>query len=174
MESIETDLKERKVDRVKWLALIIIALSSAFRLFFASTISFSPEEVFSIFQFSEHGFSGLIDHLNERGENHPVVAQVFFGLWHLITPSHEFFVRLPYVVLGSMGMWWAYLLFSGWFGRKIAVMVLIFMGFAAMNMVFGIYARPFVLGMSLIMLAAWRWDRVVNRTGQISLKKACF
>lgn len=174
MESIETDLKERKVDRVKWLALIIIALSSAFRLFFASTISFSPEEVFSIFQFSEHGFSGLIDHLNERGENHPVVAQVFFGLWHLITPSHEFFVRLPYVVLGSMGMWWAYLLFSGWFGRKIAVMVLIFMGFAAMNMVFGIYARPFVLGMSLIMLAAWRWDRVVNRTGQISLKKGLF
>jgi hypothetical protein len=174
MESIETNTNERKVDRVKWLAYLIIGLSTLLRLFYASTISFSPEEVFSIFQFSDHGFSGFLDHLTERGENHPVVAQILFGMWYQIMPAHEFFVRLPYVLLGSMGMWWAYLLFSGWFGRKIAVMVLTLMGFAAMNMVFGIYARPFVLGMALVMFAAWRWDRVINRTGQIPLKKGLF
>jgi len=171
MESIDTSTTERKVDRVKWLALIIIGVSTLLRLFYASTISFSPEEVFSIFQFSEHGISNFLGLLTERGENHPIMAQVLFAFWFKIMPAHEFFVRLPYVVLGSFGMWWAYLLFSGWFGRKIAIMVLILMGFAAMNMVFGIYARPFVLGMSLVMLAAWRWDRVINRTGQIPLKK---
>lgn len=174
MESIENDSKERKVDRVKWLAFLVIGLSTLIRLYFASTISFSPDEIFSIFQFSEHGFSGLLDYLTERGENHPVVAQVVFGIWYQIMPAHEFFVRLPYVLLGALGMWWAYLLFSGWFGRKIAIMVLILMGFAAMNMVFSIYARPFVLGMALVLFAAWRWDRVINRTGQIPLKKGLF
>lgn len=174
MESISTGNSERKLDRVKWLALIIIGVSSLIRLFYASSISFSPDEVYSIFQFSDYGFSGLLDHLNERGENHPLVAQVLFGFWYQIMPAHEFFVRLPYILIGSMGMWWGYLLFSGWFGRKVAIMVIILMGFAALNMVFSIYARPFVLGMALILFAAWRWDRVVNRTGQIPLKKGLF
>lgn len=141
--------------------LLIIMLAAAFVRFYHYTgFSLSNDELSALVRVQYDSFSELV----EKGffvDGHPGGIQVFIFYWVKLFGDSEASLRFPFVVMGILAVWFAYLTARLWFGKTSALYIAACISFLQFPLVYSQIARPYGAGMFFTMLTTYFWTRLV-------------
>ena len=142
-----------------WLAALLLA-SIFVRFYFLQGFSLSNDELSAVNRLQFNGLSEVIKY-GVRPDGHPAGAQILLFAWTSIFGNYPFMVRFPFVLLSSLAPLFAFL-----FARRSghltgALLFSTFIAFAQFFVLYGLLARPYGIGLSLSLAAAWLWHMLL-------------
>jgi uncharacterized membrane protein len=144
--------------------LIFLILGSlAVRVLFLQDFSLSNDELSALnrlqFDSLKHLFSyGILP------DGHPAGAQVLLYGWTSLFGNSPLSVRLPFLLLSNLAPVFAYLLAKRSANLYAAILFSSLIAFLPFTVLYGMLARPYGIGLSLILAAAWLWHSILFKT----------
>ena len=94
-------------------------------------------------------------------DSHPLGVEAFLWLWVRIFGWSEFWVKLPFVLMGIGSVYLIYLIGRQWFNRKVGLFSAAFFAVSQFTVFYSQLARPYSAGLFFILLMAWFWHKIV-------------
>ena len=89
---------------------IFLVIGFILRFFASVTHSYSSDELSAINRLNFGSFSDLIETGVKTGDMHPAGVQVFLVFWSNLFGTEEWIHRLPFVILGTVSIYFIYIL----------------------------------------------------------------
>lgn len=125
---------------------LILGLGVLIKIFLSVWYGYSNDELSAL---SRTVYGNLPD-LVEKGvletDMHPAGVQFFLTFWVKIFGTHEFFVRLPFVVASAFGFYGFYRFFSLFWSKESSTLFLIFVSFTFYPLLNTLFSRPYAIG----------------------------
>lgn len=140
-------------------ALVILAVGLLLRLWNLD-FSYSNDELSALSRVRFDSFAQLVrDGFYVDG--HPGGIQVFLYYLVKLFGMGEWAVRLPFALLGGLGIWFTIKTFARWFGPMAGLFSGAFVAFLIFPLVYSQIARPYGVGLAFAMMMAWFWTRLL-------------
>ena len=140
-------------------AFVIVAVGLALRLWNLD-FSYSNDELSALSRVRFDSFAQLVrDGFYVDG--HPGGIQVFLYYWVKLVGMGEWAVRLPFALLGGVGIWFTIKTFARWFGPLAGLLSGAFMAFLSFPLIYSQIARPYGAGLAFTMIMVWFWTRLL-------------
>ncbi len=140
-------------------ALAIVAVGLLLRLWNLD-FSYSNDELSALSRVRFDSFTQLVrDGFYVDG--HPGGIQVFLYYWVKLFGMSEWAVRLPFALLGGLGVWFTIKTFARWFGHLAGLLSGAFVAFLIFPLVYSQIARPYGAGLAFTMMMVWFWTRLL-------------
>lgn len=97
-----------------------------------------------------------------KPDGHPAGVQLFMYAWTSAFGTSTWVVRFPFVLLGLLSLWYAYLLGKKWFGITVGVMVAGLLATSSYMILHHLAARPYAAGMCFVLGLAWHQERLLE------------
>ncbi len=138
------------------LIIIILLAGILLRFYRFDQIPFTHDEFSAIFRTD---FSSLKDLINEgvKPDGHPAGIQVFLYFWTQWFGTSEFIVKLPFLILGTLSIYFAYLTGSKMFGKTTGLITAAYISTLEYTLMYSQIARPYISGMFFGLLLVWFW-----------------
>ncbi len=144
-----------------WIILAILTVAAlAVRYFFSLDFSLSNDELSAVNRLNYSNLSDLIEK-GIKPDGHPAGVQIllwYFTKWFGNTPN---VARLPFIILSSLAPLFAFLAFRKNLGKNLALTFSAILVFAEFPVLYGIIARPYGIGLTIILFAALSWHRLL-------------
>lgn len=140
-------------------ALIIVAVGLGLRLWNLG-FSYSNDELSALSRVRFDSFTQLV-HDGFYVDGHPGGIQVFLYYWVKLFGMGEWAVRLPFALLGGVGIWFTIKTFARWFGHLAGLLSGAFVAFLIFPLVYSQIARPYGAGLAFAMMMVWFWTRLL-------------
>lgn len=135
--------------------LLILFVASLLRFWQFWELPFMHDEFSALFRTRFSNFSDLISEGVMRNDSHPAGVQVFLYYWVKLFGFNEFWIKLPFAILGVGSVWLIAAIGKHWFNVTTGLIV------AAMvaSMQFFIFhsqlARPYAPGLFFVLLSVY-------------------
>ena len=140
-------------------AFLIVVVGLVLRLWNLD-FSYSNDELSALSRVRFDSFAQLVrDGFYVDG--HPGGIQVFLYYWVKLVGMGEWAVRLPFALLGGVGIWFTIKTFARWFGPLAGLLSGAFIAFLSFPLVYSQIARPYGAGLAFAMIMVWFWTRLV-------------
>jgi len=143
------------------IALFVLGVAALLRLLDFNQWSLSNDELSSVIRAQYDKFSTLIE-LGVRPDNHPALNQTLLYFWLKLFPDTPMMVRLPYVILSIIGLYFFYAFARKVFGSKVALPFLISLSFSFIFLLYHQIARPYALGFFVLSVLSYTWLCFIN------------
>ncbi len=160
-----------KLRSLRYMMWMLLGLGLLLRLLKVQSIGFTVDELQVMYHIKEMGWWNYIRQTLSEGDNHPPLTATILALWMQVVPPIEVLIRLPFVLFSACSVFFAYKVFGNWFSRRTALLVCAFIACGNLPVLFGFYARPYGLGLSLVLLSLYQWDRIFNRNKSVPLSR---
>lgn len=160
-----------KLRSLRYMMWMLLGLGLLLRLLKVQSIGFTIDELQVMHHLKELGWWNYISQTLNEGDNHPPLTATILALWMQVVPPIEVLIRLPFVLFSACSVFFAYKVFGNWFSRRTALLVCAFIACGNLPVLFGFYARPYGLGLSLVLLSLYQWDRIFNRNKAVPLSR---
>jgi len=142
-------------------AYLVLGIATLLRLLDSGSWSLSNDELSSWRRVQFDDFASLIE-LGVRNDVHPALGQSFMYLWLKFVPDNPIMIRLPYIILSCIGLYFFYAFAKKIIGSKAALPFLITLSFSYLFVVYHQIARPYALGFFMMSAFAFSWISLIK------------
>lgn len=153
---------------------IILIISAILRFWNAFDIPFTHDEFSALFRTQFSSFSQLIEQ-GVMPDGHPAGIQVFLYIWVKIVGFSEFWIKLPFLLMGFASIWLIWKIAKEWFSENVALLAASTLAFMQYFIMYSQIARPYISGLFFTLLLVWYWSRFLfcsDRNKKVMLKNA--
>ena len=152
---------DRRMDYI--LLGVIMLLAAVLRFWKLGQVPFMHDEFSALLRTRFDNFHDFIQQ-GIMPDSHPIGVEAFLWLWVRIFGWSEFWVKLPFVLMGIGSIYLIYLIGCQWFNRKVGLFSAAFFAVSQFTVFYSQLARPYSAGMFFVLLMAWFWYKVVFGT----------
>ena len=157
-------LHNKSDKRMDYILLAVIMLVAAvLRLWKLGQVPFMHDEFSALLRTRFDNFRDFIQ-LGIMPDSHPIGVEAFLWLWVRIFGWSEFWVKLPFVLMGIGSIYLIYLIGQQWFNRKVGLFSAAFFAVSQFTVFYSQLARPYSAGLFFVLLMAWFWHKIVFET----------
>ena len=147
--------------RIDYILLTVIMLVAAvLRLWKLGQVPFMHDEFSALLRTRFDNFHDFIQQ-GIMPDSHPIGVQLFLWGWVKLFGWSEFWVKLPFALMGIGSIYLIYLIGQQWFNRKVGLLSAAFFAVSQFTVFYSQYARPYSAGLFFVLLMAWFWHKVV-------------
>jgi uncharacterized membrane protein len=135
--------------------LVILLVGGVLRFWNFLHIPFQHDEYSALRRSSFNSLSDVI----QKGvitDGHPPLSHLFLYVWIKIGGTSEWWVKLPFLVMGMASLVLFYLLAQRWFNQSVALIGAAFLAVLQESVMHSQMARPYALGLFLVLLTSWQ------------------
>ena len=139
---------------------IIIAIAAILRLWKLGEVPFMHDEFSALIRTD---FDNLRD-LFTKGiivDTHPAGVQFFLYLWVKLFGWSEFWVKLPFALMGIASIYLVFKVGKQWFNNKVGLLSAAFFAVSQFTVFYSQLARPYIAGMFFVLLFAVFWNKML-------------
>ena len=142
------------------LIVVIILVTALLRLWKLGQVPFMHDEFSALLRTRFDNFHDFIQ-LGVMPDSHPIGVQLFLWGWVQLFGWSEFWVKLPFALMGIGSVYLIYLIGRQWFNRKVGLFSAAFFAVSQLTVFYSQLARPYAAGLFFVLLMAWFWHKVV-------------
>ena len=139
---------------------IIMLLAAVLRLWKLGQVPFMHDEFSALLRTRFDNFHDFIQQ-GIMPDSHPIGVEAFLWLWVRIFGWSEFWVKLPFALMGIGSIYLIYLIGQQWFNRKVGLFSAAFFAVSQFTVFYSQLARPYSAGLFFVLLMDWFWYKVV-------------
>ena len=142
---------------------VILAMAAVLRLWKLGQVPFMHDEFSALLRTR---FDNLHDFIQQgvMPDSHPIGVQLFLWGWVKLFGWSEFWVKLPFALMGIGSIYLIYLIGRQWFNRKVGLFSAAFFAVSQFTVFYSQLARPYSAGLFFVLLMAVFWYKVVFGT----------
>lgn len=152
------NVPDRRMDHV--LLGIIILVAAVLRLWKLGQVPFMHDEFSALLRTRFDNFHDFIQ-LGVMPDSHPIGVQLFLWGWVKLFGWNEFWIKLPFALLGIGSIYLIYLIGRQWFNRKVGLFSAAFFAVSQFTVFYSQLARPYAAGLFFVLLMAFFWYKIV-------------
>ena len=145
------------------LLAVIMVVAAVLRLWKLGQVPFMHDEFSALLRTRFDNFLDFI-YQGVMPDSHPIGVQLFLWGWVKLFGWSEFWVKLPFVLMGIGSIYLIYLIGQQWFNRKVGLFAAAFFAVSQFTVFYSQLARPYSAGLFFVLLMAWFWYKVVFGT----------
>ena len=139
---------------------VIILVAAVLRLWKLGQVPFMHDEFSALLRTRFDNFHDFIQQ-GVMPDSHPIGVQLFLWGWVQLFGWSEFWVKLPFVLMGIGSIYLIYLIGRQWFNRKVGLFAAAFFAVSQFTVFYSQLARPYSAGLFFVLLMAWFWYKIV-------------
>ena len=139
---------------------IIILVAAVLRLWKLGQVPFMHDEFSALLRTRFDNFHDFIQQ-GIMPDSHPIGVQLFLWGWVKLFGWSEFWVKLPFVLMGIGSIYLIYIIGRQWFNRKVGLFSAAFFAVSQFTVFYSQLARPYSAGLFFVLLMAYFWYKVV-------------
>lgn len=140
---------------------VILLVAAVLRLWKLGQVPFMHDEFSALFRLKFDNFHNLICYGVTEGDSHPAGVQVFLYYWTQIVGWNEFWVKLPFALMGIGSIYLIYLIGRQWFNSKTGLLAAAFFAVSQLTVFYSQLARPYSAGLFFILLMVFFWSKIL-------------
>jgi hypothetical protein len=145
------------------LLVVIMVVAAVLRLWKLGQVPFMHDEFSALLRTRFDNFHDFIQQ-GVMPDSHPIGVQLFLWGWVKLFGWNEFWVKLPFVLMGIGSIYLIYLIGRQWFNRKVGLFSAAFFAVSQLTVFYSQLARPYSAGLFFVLLMAYFWYKVVFGT----------
>jgi len=138
-------------------------VAAVLRLWKLGQVPFMHDEFSALLRIRFDNFHDFIQQ-GIMPDSHPIGVEAFLWLWVRIFGWSEFWVKLPFALMGIGSVYLIYLIGRQWFNRKVGLFSAAFFAVSQFTVFYSQLARPYSAGLFFVLLMALFWHKVVFGT----------
>ena len=142
---------------------VIIVVAAVLRFWKLGQVPFMHDEFSALLRTRFDNFHDFIQQ-GVMPDSHPIGVQLFLWVWVKLFGWSEFWVKLPFVLMGIGSIYLIYLIGQQWFNRKVGLFSAAFFAASQFTVFYSQLARPYSAGLFFVLLMAYFWYKVVFET----------
>ena len=142
---------------------VILLVAAVLRLWKLGQVPFMHDEFSALLRTRFDNFHDFIQQ-GVMPDSHPIGVQLFLWGWVKLFGMNEFWVKLPFVLMGIGSIYLIYLIGRQWFNRKVGLFSAAFFAVSQFTVFYSQLARPYSAGLFFVLLMAVFWHKVVFGT----------
>ena len=142
---------------------IIMLVAAILRLWKLGQVPFMHDEFSALLRTRFDNFNDFIQQ-GIMPDSHPIGVEAFLWIWVRIFGWSEFWIKLPFVLMGIGSIYLIYIIGRQWFNRKVGLFSAAFFAVSQFTIFYSQLARPYSAGMFFVLLMAYFWYKVVFGT----------
>ena len=142
---------------------VIMLVAAVLRLWKLGQVPFMHDEFSALLRTRFDNFHDFIQQ-GVMPDSHPIGVQAFLWLWVRIFGWNEFWVKLPFALMGIGSIYLIYIIGRQWFNRKVGLFSAAFFAVSQFTVFYSQLARPYAAGLFFVLLMAFFWHKVVFGT----------
>ena len=142
---------------------VIMVVAAVLRLWKLDQVPFMHDEFSALLRTRFDNFHDFIQQ-GVMPDSHPIGVQLFLWGWVKLFGMSEFWVKLPFVLMGIGSIYLIYLIGRQWFNRKVGLFSAAFFAVSQFTVFYSQLARPYSAGLFFVLLMAVFWHKVVFGT----------
>ena len=139
---------------------VIMLVAAVLRLWKLGQVPFMHDEFSALLRTRFDNFHDFIQQ-GIMPDSHPLGVEAFLWLWVRIFGWSEFWVKLPFVLMGIGSIYLIYLIGRQWFNRKVGLFSAAFFAVSQFTVFYSQLARPYSAGLFFVLLMAYFWHKIV-------------
>jgi hypothetical protein len=139
---------------------VIVVVAAVLRLWKLGQVPFMHDEFSALLRTRFDNFHDFIQQ-GIMPDSHPLGVEAFLWLWVRIFGWSEFWVKLPFALMGIGSVYLIYLIGRQWFNRKVGLFSAAFFAVSQFTVFYSQLARPYSAGLFFVLLMAWFWHKIV-------------
>lgn len=139
---------------------VIMLVAAVLRLWKLGDVPFMHDEFSALLRTRFDNFHDFIQQ-GIMPDSHPIGVEAFLWLWVRIFGWSEFWVKLPFVLMGIGSIYLIYLIGRQWFNRKVGLFSAAFFAISQFTVFYSQLARPYSAGLFFVLLMAFFWHKIV-------------
>ena len=151
----------KRFDACNVILLIIIVIASLLRLWRLGTVPFMHDEFSALIR---TGYDNLHDLIREGvmlNDMHPAGVQVFLYFWVKLFGWNEFWLKLPFALMGIASVYLVYVIAKQWFNQNVGLLSAALLSVSQLFMLYSQLIRPYTPGLFFILLLVYFWNRIL-------------
>ena len=150
--------------RIDYILLgVIMLMATVLRLWKLGQVPFMHDEFSALLRTHFDSFHNFIQQ-GVMPDSHPIGVEAFLWLWVRIFGWSEFWVKLPFALMGIGSVYLIYLIGRQWFNRKVGLFSAAFFAVSQFTVFYSQLARPYSAGLFFVLLMTYFWHKVVFGT----------
>ena len=142
---------------------VIMVVAAVLRLWKLGQVPFMHDEFSALLRTRFDNFNDFIQQ-GVMPDSHPIGVQLFLWLWVRVFGWSEFWVKLPFALIGIGSVYLIYIIGRQWFNRKVGLFSAAFFAVSQFTVFYSQLARPYSAGLFFVLLMAVFWHKVVFGT----------
>ena len=138
----------------------ILIIAALLRLWKLGQVPFMHDEFSALFRLQFDNFHDLIQQ-GVKIDGHPAGVQVFLYYWTKLVGWNEFWVKLPFALMGIASVYLIYLIGRQWFNRKVGLLAAAFFAVSQLTVFYSQLARPYAPGLFFVLLMTFFWNKIL-------------
>ena len=156
--------------KLDWILLgVILLVAALLRLWKLGQVPFMHDEFSALFRLRFDTFHDLIRYGVAEGDSHPAGVQVFLYYWTKLVGWNEFWVKLPFALMGIASVYLIYVVGRQWFNRKVGLLGAAFFAVSQFTVFYSQLARPYAAGLFFVLLMTFFWNKILFDTKKPSV-----
>lgn len=139
---------------------VIMFVAAVLRLWKLGQVPFMHDEFSALLRTRFDNFHDFIQQ-GIMPDSHPIGVQLFLWGWVKLFGWCEFWVKLPFVLMGIGSIYLIYIIGRQWFNRKVGLFSAAFFAVSQFTVFYSQLARPYSAGLFFVLLMAYFWYKVV-------------
>lgn len=140
---------------------VILLVAALLRLWKLGQVPFMHDEFSALFRLQFDNFHDLIQYGVSTTDSHPAGVQVFLYYWTKIVGWNEFWVKLPFALMGIGSIYLIYLIGKQWFNRKVGLLGAAFFAVSQLTVFYSQLARPYAPGLFFVLFMTYFWNKIL-------------
>ncbi|MNK24790.1 hypothetical protein D3C87_431040 [compost metagenome] len=138
----------------------ILLLALVLRCYDLFSIPYTHDELSGLLRTRFDSFSELIAQ-GVKVDGHPAFVQVFLFYWTKLFGTAEWVVKLPFILSGVGGVYFAYKIGKRWSNVTVGLIVAAIIATSQYPVMYSQIARPYTAGFFFTLLFAYHWGEIV-------------
>ena len=155
------NVPSKKLDLI--LLAVILVVAAILRLWKLGQVPFMHDEFSALLRTRFDNFHDFIQ-LGVMPDSHPIGVQLFLWVWVKLFGWSEFWVKLPFALMGIGSIYLIYIIGRQWFNRKVGLFSAAFFAVSQFTTFYSQLARPYAAGLFFVLLMTYFWYKVVFGT----------
>lgn len=149
--------------RINTLIAIILLLAGLLRFWGIHQLPFMHDEFSALFRTQYSTFSELIRQGVMLNDTHPAGVQVFLFYWVRLFGFNEFWIKLPFALMGLLSVWLVFDIARRLLNNSSALVVSALMAVMQVFVFYSQLARPYSAGLFFVLVMVRGWSRIIEK-----------
>lgn len=139
---------------------VILLVAAVLRLWKLGQVPFMHDEFSALFRLQFDNFRDLVQY-GIKIDGHPAGVQTFLYYWAKIVGWNEFWLKLPFALMGIGSVYLIYTIGKQWFNSKVGLLAAAFFAVSQLTVFYSQIIRPYAAGLFFVLFFTYFWNKIL-------------
>lgn len=139
---------------------VILLVAAVLRLWKLGQVPFMHDEFSALFRLNFDNFHELVQN-GIKIDGHPAGVQTFLYYWTKVVGWDEFWLKLPFALMGIGSVYLIYRIGQQWFNRKAGLLAAAFFAVSQLTVFYSQIIRPYSAGLFFVLFFTYFWNKLL-------------